>query len=109
VISWSLINRIRIKPIKNPAQRTNNVHFIAILPLKAIPLHKRGQTPGMVELEAAVPQKETATPYADFKAIKAAVSIEDARKHRESRPHCPTARCKQQRDKRRHHAEAGTA
>jgi hypothetical protein len=46
VISWSLINRIRIKPIKDPAQRTSNVHFIAILPLKAIPLHKLGQIPG---------------------------------------------------------------
>jgi hypothetical protein len=67
-----------IRPIKKTAQVTRNVHFIAIFPLKAISLHKRGQIPGMVEFGAVVPQKETAMPYVDFKAVKAAVSIEDA-------------------------------
>jgi hypothetical protein len=32
----------------------------------------------VVELWQLFPQKETAMPYVDFKAIKAAVSIEDA-------------------------------
>src|SRR5882757_2855527 len=42
----------RIRPIKKTAQRTKNVHFIAILPQKTFSLHKRGQISSMVELEA---------------------------------------------------------
>jgi len=56
---------------------TKNVHFIAILPLKAISLHKRGQIPGMIELEAVVPHKENCDALINFEEVKQLATIDE--------------------------------
>src|SRR6266436_4142541 len=56
----------RIRPIKKTAQRTKNVHFIAILPQKTFSLHKRGQISSMVESRQLFHRKETAMAYSDL-------------------------------------------
>jgi len=67
----------RLRRLKKQEMRKGQFSS-AILHGFLLPMHKLGRRSAMVRLRAVVPRKETAMPYVDFKAIKAAVSIEDA-------------------------------
>src|SRR4029453_17209011 len=84
--TWDIELSLRLATIPAPSSSRNKLSPIRsrnfhALPLLFVPFVRRGGRKGsmcMVRLGAVVPRKETAMPCVDFKAIKAAVSIEDA-------------------------------